>query len=97
MGILSWIVLGLIAGLLAKLLLPGRDPGGFIITILLGIGGAFVGGWVGTQLGIASFTGFTVPAPGFFVRGDGRWPSAGRVPGRQAQSSWVCSGKPLSR
>ena len=60
MGILSWIVLGLIAGLLAKLLLPGRDPGGFIITILLGIGGAFVGGWVGTQLGIASFTGFTV-------------------------------------
>ena len=60
MGILSWIVLGLIAGVLAKWLLPGRDPGGFIITILLGVGGAFAGGWVGTQLGIASFNGFTL-------------------------------------
>ncbi len=65
MGILSWIVLGLIAGLLAKVIMPGRDPGGFIITILLGIGGAFVGGWVGTQLGIASFNGFTLQ--GVFV------------------------------
>ena len=60
MGILSWIILGLIAGLLAKVIMPGRDPGGLIITILLGIGGAFVGGWIGTQLGIASFTGFTL-------------------------------------
>ena len=59
MGILSWIVLGLIAGVLAKLLLPGDDPGGLIITVLLGIGGAFVGGWIGTRLGIASFNGFT--------------------------------------
>jgi uncharacterized membrane protein YeaQ/YmgE (transglycosylase-associated protein family) len=59
MGILSWIVLGLIAGVLAKFLLPGDDPGGLIITILLGIAGAFVGGWIGTQLGIASFNGFT--------------------------------------
>lgn len=60
MGILSWIVLGLIAGVLAKIIMPGRDPGGFIITILLGIAGAFVGGWLGTQLGIASFNGFTL-------------------------------------
>ncbi|AXQ29215.1 GlsB/YeaQ/YmgE family stress response membrane protein [Solimonas sp. K1W22B-7] len=60
MGFISWIVLGLIAGVLAKYLMPGRDPGGFIITILLGVGGAFVGGWVGTQLGIASFNGFTL-------------------------------------
>lgn len=44
MGIVSWIVLGLIAGAIAKLLMPGKDPGGCIITILLGIAGAFVGG-----------------------------------------------------
>jgi uncharacterized membrane protein YeaQ/YmgE (transglycosylase-associated protein family) len=60
MGIVSWIVLGLVAGVLAKFLLPGRDPGGLIITILLGIGGAFVGGWIGTRLGIASFDGLTL-------------------------------------
>jgi uncharacterized membrane protein YeaQ/YmgE (transglycosylase-associated protein family) len=60
MGILSWIVLGLIAGILAKWIMPGKDPGGFIITILIGVAGAFVGGWIGTQLGIASFNGFTM-------------------------------------
>ena len=50
MGIISWILLGLIAGGIAKALMPGRDPGGCIITILLGIAGAFVGGWVGKTL-----------------------------------------------
>ena len=50
MGIISWIVLGLIAGVIAKALMPGKDPGGCIITILLGIGGAFIGGWVGKTL-----------------------------------------------
>lgn len=65
MGIISWIVLGLIAGLFAKMIMPGKDPGGFIITVALGIAGAFVGGWIGTQLGIASFNGFTLQ--GIFV------------------------------
>jgi uncharacterized membrane protein YeaQ/YmgE (transglycosylase-associated protein family) len=49
-GILSWILLGLIAGGIAKALMPGRDPGGCIITMLLGIAGAFVGGWIGKTL-----------------------------------------------
>jgi uncharacterized membrane protein YeaQ/YmgE (transglycosylase-associated protein family) len=51
MGILSWILFGLVVGIIAKLLMPGRDPGGFIITILLGIAGALVGGFVGRALG----------------------------------------------
>lgn len=51
MGILSWILFGLIAGVIAKLLMPGRDPGGFIVTILLGIAGAFLGGFLGRALG----------------------------------------------
>jgi uncharacterized membrane protein YeaQ/YmgE (transglycosylase-associated protein family) len=50
-GILGWIVFGLIVGVVAKLLMPGRDPGGFIITILLGIAGAVVAGWIGRALG----------------------------------------------
>ena len=45
MGILSWIIFGLIVGIIAKLLMPGRDPGGCIITMLLGVVGAFVGGF----------------------------------------------------
>lgn len=46
MGVLSWIVFGLIAGIIAKLLMPGRDPGGCVITMLLGVAGAFVGGFL---------------------------------------------------
>jgi len=51
MTILGWIVFGLIVGAVAKLLMPGRDPGGFIVTILLGIAGAMVGGFLGRGLG----------------------------------------------
>ena len=51
MVILSWIVFGLVIGFIAKLLMPGRDPGGFIVTILLGIAGALVGGFIGRAMG----------------------------------------------
>ena len=51
MGILSWILFGLVIGIIAKLLMPGKDPGGFIITILLGIAGALLGGFVGRAMG----------------------------------------------
>jgi len=58
MGILSWIVFGLIAGALAKLIMPGDDPGGFIITTILGIVGALIGGFIAVQLGFGDVTGF---------------------------------------
>lgn len=60
MGIFSWIIMGLIVGVLAKFVLPGRDPGGLVVTILLGIAGAFVGGFVGSRIGIGSVTGFNL-------------------------------------
>lgn len=53
-GIIGWIVIGLIAGAIAKLLMPGKDPGGCIITILLGVAGAVLAGFLGQQLGIDS-------------------------------------------
>lgn len=48
-GIISWIILGLAAGVIAKVLLPGRDPGGMIGTTLIGVAGAFVGGWISSR------------------------------------------------
>ena len=60
MGILAWIVMGLIVGVLAKLIMPGKDPGGFIVTILLGIVGAFVGGYIGSALGLGDVDGFNL-------------------------------------
>ncbi len=54
MGIIGWIVLGLIAGAIAKLILPGNDPGGFIVTILIGIVGAVVGGYIAKALNFGS-------------------------------------------
>ena len=62
MSWLIWIVLGLVAGVIAKFLMPGRDPGGFIITIIIGIVGAMVGGFISTQLGFGDVTGFNIPS-----------------------------------
>lgn len=50
-GILGWILFGLIVGIIAKLIMPGRDPGGIIVTMLLGIAGALLGGWIGRAMG----------------------------------------------
>ena len=58
MGILAWIVFGLLAGLVAKLLTPGSDPKGCIITVVLGVLGAVLGGFLGSLLGFGNITGF---------------------------------------
>ncbi|MDG2677581.1 GlsB/YeaQ/YmgE family stress response membrane protein [Vibrio parahaemolyticus] len=60
MGIISWIILGLIAGALAKWLMPGKGGGGWIATMLLGIAGAFVGGFLGGILGFGGATGVNI-------------------------------------
>jgi uncharacterized membrane protein YeaQ/YmgE (transglycosylase-associated protein family) len=52
MDILLWIVFGLVVGVVAKFVMPGRDPGGMIVTIVLGIVGALLGGWIGRALGV---------------------------------------------
>lgn len=68
MGILGWILFGLVVGIVAKFLMPGRDPGGIIITIILGIVGALVGGFLGQALNLyqpgepAGFVGATLGA-----------------------------------
>ncbi|MEU3481779.1 MULTISPECIES: GlsB/YeaQ/YmgE family stress response membrane protein [Streptomyces] len=59
MGIIAWIILGLLAGIIAKMLMPGKDPGGFIVTTLIGIVGALLGGWLGKVIfGVDSVDGF---------------------------------------
>ena len=60
MGIISWIVFGLIAGVFAKFLMPGEDGSGFVKTTALGVVGAIVGGFIGTRLGFGDVTGFNV-------------------------------------
>ena len=52
MSILLWVLFGLVVGVIAKLITPGRDPGGFVVTALLGIAGALVGGFVGKMIGL---------------------------------------------
>ncbi|GLI33845.1 GlsB/YeaQ/YmgE family stress response membrane protein [Desulforhabdus amnigena] len=69
MGILSWIVMGLIVGALAKLIMPGRDPGGIFVTILIGIAGAFVGGFIGSKMGMGTVTGFNLGSIGLATGG----------------------------
>lgn len=58
MGIISWIFLGLIAGALAKFIMPGKDPGGIFVTILIGIVGGVVGGFLGTFIGLGKIQSF---------------------------------------
>jgi uncharacterized membrane protein YeaQ/YmgE (transglycosylase-associated protein family) len=58
MNILWWALFGLIAGAIAKWIMPGKGPGGIILTILLGIVGAIVGGWIGTQVGFGNVSEF---------------------------------------
>ena len=53
-------ILGLIVGVIAKFVMPGKDPGGIFITIILGIAGAFVGGFIGSRIGFGSVTGFDI-------------------------------------
>jgi uncharacterized membrane protein YeaQ/YmgE (transglycosylase-associated protein family) len=58
MGLLSWLILGLVVGVIAKFLMPGKDPGGFVITIILGIAGAFLGGFISSRTGFGTVSGF---------------------------------------
>lgn len=51
LSVIGWIIFGLIVGAIAKLVMPGRDPGGWVVTILLGIAGALIGGWIGRAAG----------------------------------------------
>jgi uncharacterized membrane protein YeaQ/YmgE (transglycosylase-associated protein family) len=60
MGIISWILLGLVAGALAKFIMPGKDPGGCLITMILGIVGAVVAGFIGSRLGIGRVESFDI-------------------------------------
>ena len=60
MGIISWLIFGLIVGALAKWLMPGKDPGGIFVTSFIGIAGAFVGGFIGSFLGLGSVNSFSL-------------------------------------
>ncbi len=58
MGILSWLLLGLVVGALGKWIMPGKDPGGLLVTMAIGIAGAVVGGFIGSLLGLGAVNGF---------------------------------------
>ncbi|MCU0877539.1 MAG: GlsB/YeaQ/YmgE family stress response membrane protein [Pirellulaceae bacterium] len=69
MGLFSWIIVGLVAGIIAKLLMPGNDPGGCIVTMLLGVAGGLVGGFLGSQLGLGRVDGFDIRSLALAVGG----------------------------
>jgi len=69
MGLFSWIILGLIAGALARWIMPGRQKSGCILTMLLGIGGGVVGGWIGSMLGWGTVSEFNLSSLGLAVLG----------------------------
>jgi uncharacterized membrane protein YeaQ/YmgE (transglycosylase-associated protein family) len=69
MGILSWILFGLLAGALAKWIMPGRQGGGCLMTTLLGIAGALIGGFIGSLLGLGGVGGFDIRSLGLAVVG----------------------------
>jgi uncharacterized membrane protein YeaQ/YmgE (transglycosylase-associated protein family) len=69
MGALSWLVLGLIAGLVAKWITSGSEPRGCIVTIVIGIVGAAIGGWIGTQLGLGTVSGFDLRSLALAIAG----------------------------
>lgn len=60
MGIIAWIIFGLLAGIVAKFVMPGPDPGGIFVTMLLGIAGALLGGFIGSLLGFGGIDGFNI-------------------------------------
>ena len=60
MGLLSWIIVGLVAGWLAKMIMPGREPGGFIMTMVIGIVGAVLGGFIWNMMGREGATGINI-------------------------------------
>jgi uncharacterized membrane protein YeaQ/YmgE (transglycosylase-associated protein family) len=62
MGWVTWIALGLVVGVLAKVIMPGKDPGGLVMTTILGVVGAVVGGWISTRLGLGAVSGFNLPS-----------------------------------
>ncbi len=69
MSWLAWIILGGIAGALAKWIMPGEDPGGVFVTILIGIAGGLLGGFVGNQLGVGGVSGFNLISLGLAIGG----------------------------
>lgn len=69
MSVLGWIIMGLLAGWLARFLMPGQQRGGLLITMVIGIVGAAIGGWIGTQLGWGNVNKFDMRSLGLSVLG----------------------------